>query len=39
MTNIVDLGNDIYDLDKEELAIMEKYTKFLANKEDNDNKL
>lgn len=35
----MDLGNNIYDLDEEELAAMEEFTRFLDIEEKDDNKL
>lgn len=35
----MDLGNDIYDLDEEDLATMEEHVKFLDIKEKDDNEL
>lgn len=38
-TNIVDFGNDLYDLDEEELAAIEEHTRLLDIEEKDDNKL
>lgn len=38
-TNVIDLGNDIYDLDKEKLAAIEKRAKLLDIEEEDDDKL
>lgn len=39
ITNVVDLSNDIYDLDEEELVTMKEYARLLNIKEKDDNKL